>query len=165
MKQPFKFFPSQVYDGILLAALLFLSCRRILVCLYVTSLEYYCEYGSDFTDYILWGLVAFGSLLLLIQRGKLSEYRSAWKLNWALELLLLYSMASVLWSIVPERSIHTVYIMAAASLTASIAAVNYSPKKLLKTFLYFTMLRAWHMIIYAIMFLRMRLPKIIRWDF
>lgn len=138
MKQPFKFFPRQLYDGILLLGLFFLSTRRILVCWHVINLDYYCEYGSDFTDYILWGLVVLGAWLLLIQHGKLNEYWLAWKMNWVLGLFLLYSMTSASWSIVPESSIHTIYIMVAASLTGAAMAVTYSPKQLLKIFFYFT---------------------------
>jgi len=140
MKQPFKFFPRQLYDGILLTILFFLSNRRILVCWFVINPKYYCEYGSDFTDYTLWGLVVLAALLSLIQRGKLHEYWLRWKMNWALGLFILYSMASASWSIVAERSIHTIYIMVAASLTGAILAVNYSPKQLLKTFFYFTVI-------------------------
>jgi len=140
MRQPFKFFPIQLYDGILLTILLLLSCRRILVCWYVINLDYYCEYGSDFTDYIMWGLVVLGALLLFIQRGKLNQYWLAWKMNWALGLFILYSIASVSWSIAPERSIHTIYIIVSVSLTSAILAVNLSPKQLLKTFFYFTII-------------------------
>jgi exopolysaccharide production protein ExoQ len=140
MKQPFKFFSGQLYDGILLTALFFLSVRRILTCWHVVSLDYYCEYGNDFSDYILWGLVVLGALLLLIQHGRLYEYWLAWKKNWTLGLFILYAMASAAWSIVPERSIHTIYIMVAASLTGAVLAVNYSPKQLFKSFFCFTII-------------------------
>jgi exopolysaccharide production protein ExoQ len=140
MNQPFKFFPRSLYDGILLVALFFLSCRRILVCWFVVSTEYYCEYGTESTDYILWGLIFLGALLLLIQSRKLGEYWLAWKNNWTFGLFILYSIASVSWSILPERSMHTIYIMVLASLTGAILAVNYSPRQLLKIFFYFLLI-------------------------
>lgn len=135
MKQPFKFFPRQFYDGILLVALLYVSNRRILICLLSRS----CLYVNALADYILWGLIVLCSLLLLIQSGMLHEYWLAWKRNWPLALFIIYSIASISWSIVAERSIHTVYVMVAASLTAAIFGVIYSANQIFKKLFFFTL--------------------------
>lgn len=135
MNRPFKFFPRQLYDGILAAALLYISNRRILICF----LNHSCGYVNAFADYILWGLVVLGAVLLLIQSGKLPEYWTAWKRNWPLGIFVFYAIASISWSIAAERSIHTVYIMVAAALIGSIFAVIYSAKRILKTLFIFTM--------------------------
>jgi O-antigen ligase len=128
MRQQFKFFPRQVYDGILLAVIFYISNRRILLC----SLNLSCGYVNAFADYILWGLVFLCALLLLVQSGKFLEYWLIWKANWLVILFILYSIASISWSIVPERSFHTVYIMVFSSITASIFACIYSPKSIFK---------------------------------
>jgi O-antigen ligase len=140
MKQSFKFLPRQFYDGLLLVILLFLSNRRALVCWYALDPGYYCEYGSSLVDYMMWGMVVFSAFLLVVQRGKLREYCLAWKTNWLFGLFILYSLASISWSIVVGRSIHTAYVMVGASLTGAVLSVIYSPKQLLKTLLSFTII-------------------------
>jgi exopolysaccharide production protein ExoQ len=138
MKQSSKFLPYQFYNVLLLVALLFLSNRRALVCWYVLEPGYYCEYGNALADYMLWGLVVFSGFLLLVQYGKLNEYWLTWKANWLFGLFIVYSIASLSWSVVLERSIHAIYVMLAASMTGAFLAVLYSPKQLLKTLYYFT---------------------------
>jgi exopolysaccharide production protein ExoQ len=138
MKSEFKFFPRQVYDGMLALAILFISNRRILAC----WMNYSCEHTNAMSDYIVWGLIVLAFSLLLVQSGKIHEYGRMWRINWLLGLFILYSVASISWSIFPERSVHTVYIMIASSLTASVLAVIYPLQKLLKTLFNFTLISA-----------------------
>ncbi len=139
MKLSFKFFPAWFYDAIFLSVLFFISLRRLLVCWYVVSLDYYCEYGDSLTDYILWGLLFLSAVLLLFQRGKFLQYCLAWKSNWALALFVLYSVASVTWSVSPENSVHMIYIVVFASLTAATLAFNFTLRQLLKIFFSFAL--------------------------
>lgn len=90
----------------------------------------------------MWGLIAFGALLLLIQSGKLREFWHVSKMNWPLGLFIVYSLASVAWSVAAERSIHTVYIMVATSVIAGIFATIYSEKQILRILYLFTITSA-----------------------
>ena len=132
-----RFALPQIYDWLFFVALFFLTNRRAIVCWYVVSFDYYCEYGNALWDYILWGMVVLVACLLAIRKGKLFVYWSAWKANWPLALFILYSIASLGWSIVVGRSIHAVYLMLMVSLSGGFLAVLYSPKQLLKALLLF----------------------------
>ena len=138
MQRSFRLFPRQLYVGILLVAILYISNRRIFICTINPS----CGTVNFLADYILWGLIVIGALLLLIHFGKVHEYWLAWKMNWALGLFILYSIASITWSISAYRSMHTVYIMVASSLVAAIFAIIYSEKQIFKILYLFTMASA-----------------------
>ena len=138
MKRTSRFLPAQIYHGLLLAAIFLISNQRILFC----DVNPACRYVDFPADYMMWGLIVFVALLFLVQSGKLGTYWQAWRMNWSLGLFILYSLASISWSIVPERSVHTVFIMAASSVTGAILAVIYSPKGLLKIFFILTLIGA-----------------------
>ncbi|MEW6400367.1 MAG: O-antigen ligase family protein [Chloroflexota bacterium] len=141
MKQRrFKFFPQQIYDGLFLVLLIFVSNRRALVCWYVLVPEYYCEYGTAFTDYVSWGMLVLVAFLMAVQHKRLHEFWLGWRNNWLLALFILYSIISISWSIVPDRSIHTAYIMVTASIIGNLLAILYSPQQLIKILLWFTLL-------------------------
>lgn len=134
-RQPFKFLSMQSYAVILAATVFLISNHRSLMCLWNTS----CRYSNALADHVIWGCVTLIALLLLASFEKTHAYLLAWKRNALLLLFILYSIASISWSIVPQRSFHTVFIILAASLTAAVFAVIIPPKTLLKT-LFFILL-------------------------
>src|SRR5512133_3158879 len=101
--QPFKFLSMQTYAGILVAIVFLISNNRSLMCQWNAS----CRYSNAVADYVLWGCVTLIALLLLAKFGKTHAYLLAWRRNALLVLFILYSIASISWSIVPQRSFHT----------------------------------------------------------
>ncbi len=136
VKRRFRYFPQGMYDGILLFAAAYISYRELIGC----WLNSACMIAGDIADYSLWGMIAICAFLLLLHDGSFDRFRHAWKNNWSLGLFILYSMASVSWSVAPERSTHAVYIMLASTLTASIFAVIRPPKTIFRFLLGFTLL-------------------------
>ncbi|HUG34208.1 MAG TPA: O-antigen ligase family protein [Anaerolineales bacterium] len=134
MKGSFKFFSKETYAGILVVLLFLVSNNRSLVCWLNES----CRYANFPADYAVWGSIALIALLLMMRFGKGHEYWQAWKRNLPLGLFILYSITSISWSILPERSLHTIIIMVAASVTAGVLAVIYPPKTLMNILLVFT---------------------------
>ena len=128
VKQPFKFFTLQTYAGLLAAIVFLISENRVLMCQWNAS----CRYSNAIADYVLWGCVVLIALLLLGQFRKTHDYILAWRRNALLALFILYSVASISWSIVPQRSFHTAFIMLAASTTAAVLAMIFSPRTILK---------------------------------
>ncbi len=138
MKRTTQLFPNQVYLGILIAELFYVANNRITLCWVNDS----CVHVSAFIDYLLWGLIALAALLLLFRLGNAHAFWLAWKQNGLLVLFILYSVISISWSIVPQRSMHTVFIMVAASISAAMLAVVCSPKAIMKAMYSFTIVCA-----------------------
>ena len=128
VKRPFKFFTLQTYAGILVAIVFLISENRGLMCLWNAS----CRYSNAIADYVMWGCVTLIALLLLAQFRRSHDYILAWRRNALLVLFILYSIASISWSIVPQRSFHTAFIMLAASTTAAVLAMIFPPRSILK---------------------------------
>ena len=131
-RQPFKFFSRQTYAWILVAIVFLISNNRSLMCQWNAS----CRYSNALADFVVWGCVTLIAFLLLISFGKTHAYLLAWKRNTPLILFILYSIAAISWSIVPERSFHTVFIILAASLTAAVLAMIFIPQTILKILFY-----------------------------
>lgn len=138
MKKPSQLFPLQFYVGFLVAAMFYVSNNRVTLCWINKS----CVHISAFIDYLLWSLIALVALLLLIWTKNIREYWLSWKRNGLLAAFIFYSIISISWSIVPERSAHTVFIMVAASISAAALAVVYPPKTIMKILYYFTITSA-----------------------
>lgn len=126
--QPFKFLSMQTYAGILVVIVFLVSNNRSLMCQWSAS----CRYSNALADYVVWGCLTLIALLLLARFGKIHAFILAWRRNALLALFILYSIASISWSIVPERSFHTVFIMLAASFTAAVLAMIFPPQTILK---------------------------------
>jgi O-antigen ligase len=133
MKKNTNLFPNQLYAGLLVAAMFYVSNSRVTLCWVNES----CVHVNAFADYMIWGLIAFVALLLLIQSGNRHAYWLSWKRNGLLAAFILYSIISISWSVVPERSMHTVSIMVASSISAAVLAALYPPKAIMKILLYF----------------------------
>ncbi len=101
-----------------------------------------CLRAGDLADYTLWGFIVLAAFLLLAHSGKIEQFVQAWKANWAIALFILYSLVSVLWSVMPVRSIHTFFVMIASALTASIFAVIRPPMTIFRLLYGFTILAA-----------------------
>ena len=128
VRQPFKFFSLQTYAGILVAIVFLISENRGLMCQWNAA----CRYSNAIADYVTWGCVTLIALLLLAQFRKTHDYILAWRRNAPLVLFILYAIASISWSIIPQRSLHTAFIMLAASATAGVLAMIFPPRTLLK---------------------------------
>lgn len=126
--RPFKFLSMQTYAGILVVIVFLVSNNRSLMCEWNAS----CRYSNALADYVVWGCVTFIALLLLDRFGKTHAYLLAWRRNTLLFLFILYSIVSISWSIVPQRSFHTVFIILAASITASVLGTIFSPQTILR---------------------------------
>ena len=126
--QPFKFLSMQTYAGILVAIVFLISNNRSLMCKWNAS----CRYSNALADYVVWGCVTLIAFLLLARFGKTHAYILAWRRNALLVLFILYSIASISWSIVPQRSFHTVFIILAASLTAAVLGMIFPPQTILR---------------------------------
>lgn len=126
--QPFKFLSKQTYAEILVAIVFLLSNNRSLMCQWNAS----CRYSNALADYVMWGCVTLIALLLLARYGKTQAYILAWRRNTLLALFILYSIASISWSIVPQRSFHTAFIILAGSLTAAVLGTIFPPQTLLR---------------------------------
>lgn len=134
MGQTFRLFPRQLYDGILLFAVAYASYQILIAC----WLNSTCVRPGDVADYALWGGIVLAAFLLLIHARMTSEFARSWKTNWAVALFIFYSILSIAWSVKPEQSIHTVYIMIASSITASVFAIIRAPVILFRYLFGFT---------------------------
>ena len=133
----------QLFELLIIVILLFLANRRAWYCfLVLDDREYYCEYGNISSDYFWWGIVVAGVILLVLQRNLLREYVARWQANWPLLIFILYSLLSLLWTVQIDRSIHTVYILIAASVSAAGLATIYSRERLFRLLLWFSGLTA-----------------------
>lgn len=135
MDKNFRFFPRQFYDGIILLASAYASYQILIAC----WLNPACVQPGDIADYALWGFIVLATLLLLVHAGKIRDCMDAWKTNWALALFIVYAVASIWWSVEPEQSVHTVFIMIASSLTASIFALIRTPGTIFRWLFGFTL--------------------------
>lgn len=136
MTKRFRFFSEFVYDGILLLVVAYISHHEIIAC----WLNPACFVAGDIADYILWGLIALCALLLMAHDGEWSRLVNAWRKNRLLGLFILYSAASVLWSELPERTLHTAYIMVTSAITASTYSVIRPPRTIFTYLFVFTCL-------------------------
>jgi O-antigen ligase len=96
-----------------------------------------CVYGDNSSDFALWGLIAMAVLLLVLQRNLLREYLASWKANWPMMTFIGYSLISLSWSIHPDQSIHSFFIMLAVSLAVAGFAVLFSWEQLFSMLLWF----------------------------
>jgi O-antigen ligase len=94
-------------------------------------------YGDNTSDFALWGLIAAAVVLLVLQRDLGKEYLACWKVNWPLMAFMGYSLISLSWSIHPAQSIHTLFIMLAASMSAAGFAVLFTREQLFSMLLWF----------------------------
>ncbi len=137
MKMNFRHF-RQLFELLLIVILLFLANRRAWYCFFLLDdTEYYCEYGNTSTDFFWWGAIVAGVILLLVQRNFMKEYIARWKANWPLLIFILYSVLSLIWTVNINRSIHTLYIMIAASISAAGLATMYSREQIFRLLLWF----------------------------
>jgi exopolysaccharide production protein ExoQ len=128
---------GRVIESLILITILFLSNRLAWYCFFILDdREYYCQYGNVLTDFIWWGVVTFGIILLLMRKGLLREYLIRWEVNWALIMFIAYALLSLIWTVNVDRSIHTVYILIAASLSAAGVATMYSREEIFKILLW-----------------------------
>ena len=131
-RKPFLFLSKETYAGILVVIVFLVSNERSLLCEWNAA----CRYSNTLADYVVWGGATWIALLLLPQFGKTGNYLLAWRRNVLLILFILYSIASISWSIVPQRSFHTVFIMLAASLIGGALVMIFSPPTILKILFY-----------------------------
>jgi O-antigen ligase len=127
-----------LFELFVIVILLFLANRRAWYCFFLLDdREYYCEYGNASTDFFWWGVIVVGIILRVMQRDLLREYITRWKANWPLMIFIAYSVLSLLWTVNVNRSLHTVYIMIAASLSAAGLATIYSREQIFRLLLWF----------------------------
>ena len=124
MQSRYRFFPPPVYDAIVLLIAAYLSHHKLIACWIDPS----CMAAGAIADYSLWGMIVIAVLLFLARESKLGRYWEAWRRNKLLFLFVLYAMVSVTWSVLPERSIHAVFVMVASAVTASAFAILRPPK-------------------------------------
>jgi exopolysaccharide production protein ExoQ len=128
----------ELFELFVIVIILFLANRRAWYCFFLLDdREYYCEYGNVSTDFFWWGAIAVGIILLVLQRNLIKEYLARWKANWPLLIFILYSVLSLTWTVNMDRSLHTVYIMIAASVSAAGLATIYSRAQIFRLLLWF----------------------------
>lgn len=119
--------------------LLLLTNRRAWYCFFVLDdREYFCEYGNASSDFFWWGITVCGIVLLLLHKELMQEYVWRWKANWPLLAFMAYAGLSLIWSVNPANSVHTLYVLIAAATSAAGLATMYSREQILKLLLWFT---------------------------
>jgi O-antigen ligase len=128
---------GKAIELLFLITILFLSNRLAWYCFFILDdTEYYCQYGNVLTDFVWWAVVTFGIILLLMQKGLIKEYVVRWEGNWALIILMAYALLSLVWTVNIDRSMHTVFILIAASLSTAGLATMYSRAEIFKILLW-----------------------------
>jgi exopolysaccharide production protein ExoQ len=127
-----------LFELFVIVILLFLANRRAWYCFFILDdREYYCEYGNASSDFFWWGVIVVAITLLVLQRGLIKEFLARWKANWPLLIFIVYSILSLTWTVNKDRSLHTVYIMIAASVSAAGLATIYSRDQIFRLLIWF----------------------------
>ena len=127
----------RLLEKTLLGFLFVIANRRAWYCFFVLDPKYRCDYGFASTDFVVWGCLVIGFLLLVIRRRLLVKFFHAWRTNWILVVFLIYSFISIVWASDPMLSLQTAFIFTAASLSASYLAFTYKTEQLITILLWF----------------------------
>jgi exopolysaccharide production protein ExoQ len=94
-------------------------------------------YEKTISEFVLWFVVLVLLIWLVKQKELQVAYVDAWKKNWPLIALIVFSAFSFIWTVSLPVSFYKVFVLIAASLFAAYMGIRFVPAKLLNILAWF----------------------------